>query len=207
LRRAFHFHVLDKDDLDRLLAQVIRECVDEVSAIENEMLVRLRADVADLPQVKQLAVSLDHTRVQRIFQKALVEAMAKTGTQIQHDVATEIVSTILGEVMTQLAVRLGVSSGALAAGSATSPWTFGIGFVVGVVVGEIVQWVWDWYTDPTGDMAAMVRGKLDTVHSQLQGSEAAGDGLHGTLLRFAREREQLRRAAIETLLNQECEQP
>ncbi len=138
IRSKFEEHVFKADQLEETVKQVVRSYLAHIRSIESQMLVDLRADVADFPTTYLLA-QLDDRRLQESYDQALSKAIAATGGDLGADIATQLVSIITGEVLTQVAIRLGVSAGILGTGAASGWASLGIGVVVGLIVDQIVS--------------------------------------------------------------------
>lgn len=200
LRTAFGEHLFTPDDLSRVIEQIVRNYADSLSAIENQMLVKLRADLSDLPPAA-LPQFADQATLSAAYQEALARTLDHIGADLKADVSQELVSLVAGEVLTQAAVRLGVSAGILGVGAGTSWATLGAGLVVGLIVDQLVSWIWDWWADPSGSLAAELNAKLDQLHALIVNGDGASPGLKAALADFARRRGELRRAAILEMLH------
>jgi hypothetical protein len=204
VRGKFEQHVFSASDLEHVIKQVVSSYIKHIESVEGQMLVRIRADVADLPSGYVMS-EIDDSQVHASYQEAISSAVAASGSSLRGDVATEVVSLITGEVLTQGAVRMGVSAGVLGAGAASSWTTLGIGFAVGVIVDQIITGVWDWYADPRGELAFELNAKLiELNHIIVDGSHDV-TGLRDRLHDFARERAGLRKTAVLSLLQPQQE--
>jgi hypothetical protein len=202
IRSSFEKHVLVADDLTKVIEQSIAGYLASVQDIENRMLVKMRADIADLPATA-LPAFCDDATLASAFAAALLQSMKSSQSDLQVDVAREAASVVAGEVLTFVAVKLGVSAGILAAGAGSSWTTFGVGLVVGVVVDQMISWVWNWWADPQGDLAAKMDEQLDFIHQLIVDGDADNPGLRARLTKIQLERVQLRRDAISKLVTAE----
>lgn len=202
LHAAFREHLFAPADLSKAIEQIARRYADSLAAIENQMLLKLRQDLSDLPPAA-LPQFADQATLSAAYHDALERTLARVGADLKADVGQELVSLIAGEVLTQAAVRLGVSAGILGAGAGASWATLGAGLVVSLVVDQLVGWVWDWWADPRGNLAAELNAKLDQLHSLVVDGDGASPGLKAALGEFGRRRAELRRAAILKLLQAE----
>jgi len=200
LRQAFTEHLFTTEQLAQVVEQAIQNELDALTGIENQMLVRIRADLSDLPPhaLPQLA---DQHQWAAAYEQALLAGRERIGANLKSELSSEMVSLIAGEAMTVVAVRLGVSAGVLAVGAGSSLPTLGIGLVVGLIVDQIIAFVWDWWHDPRGELAAEVSRKLGDIRQSILDGDDNTLGLRGKLQQFARERAELRREAVLTLLN------
>lgn len=200
LAKAFNDDLFSPEQLTQAVEQVVKNYTDSVVGIENGMLVRMRADVADLPPAA-LPEFVDDARLRGAFEHAMAAARAKVGTELRADLSRETLSLIAGEVMTLVAVRLGVSGGILAAGAGSSWATVGIGLVVAVIVDQIVSWVWDVWRDPKADVARKMSDKLEEIRRLIVEGDGAAPGLRARLHALAEKRSQLRRQALAELID------
>lgn len=195
LRQAFEKHLFASADLTRATGQVSQGYSDVLAAIENQMLMRIRADLQDLPPAC-LPAFANQTRLETAFQAAVAQTMEHVGKEVQADVGTLLVSVVTEEVLTGVAIRLGVSAGVLGAGVGSSWATLGVGVVVSLIVDQIISWVWDWWTDPRGTLVDDLNAKLDQLHRLLVEGDEKTPGLRSGLEEFARQRATVRRQAL-----------
>jgi len=195
LRKTFHDRLFTPEALTQVVEQTVKGYSGSVAGIENRMLVRIRADVSDLPPAMLPAFN-DDAALRAAFERALAQATQRIGADLKADVGRETTSLVAGEVMTLVAVRLGVSAGILSAGAGSSWATFGVGAVVGLVVDQAVTWVWNWWRDPVGDLSTKMRGKLEDIRHLIVEGDGQQPGLRGRLEAVARDRAAVRRAAV-----------
>jgi hypothetical protein len=195
IRKLFEEKIFRIDDINRIIGQSIERYLAEVRSIENQMLVELRADVADLPSSSPLA-QMDEGQLQRSYADAITAAMAAVGNDLKSRAGNMIVSEITYQVMAHLATRLGISSAILTGGSLGAPYTFGITVVAGLIIDQIVSNIWNWWSDPSGDMARELNLMIDKIDRSVVGSPKNGQGLHGQLRKYAEERAALRKTAV-----------
>jgi hypothetical protein len=201
LRRAFDEHLFEPDDLRRVIEQTANGFADDLAAIENRMLLKIREDLGDLP-ADALPEMADEARWLAAYDTTLSRASGRAGDEVNADVATQIVSLVAGEVLTQVAVRLGASAGILSAGAGSSWATFGAGLVIGLIVDQLVCWVWDWWADPRGSLAADMNRKLDELRDLIVDGDDQTRGLRASLADFAQQRADARRAAVLEMLGE-----
>jgi hypothetical protein len=199
LRSKFEQHIFKPAELGETVEQVVASYLAHIRSIEAEMLVKVRADVADFSET-YLVAQLDEAKLLARYDEALSQALAATGGGLRSDVATQVVSLIVGEVLTQVATRLGVSAGILGTGAASSWATFGIGLAVGLIVDQIVCWVWEWYADPSGNLARQLADKLDGLNRMIVDGSDEVQGLRSRLKAYASERAGLRESAVLAVL-------
>jgi hypothetical protein len=198
IRTKFEEYVFEPAQLEAAMKEAVSSYLKQIESIEGQMLVRVRTDMADLPESAPIA-KLDAEQIQAAYQDALTQVLKTTHSNMRADIATELVSLITGEVLTQVAVRLGVSAGILGTGAATSWATVGIGLVVGLIVDQIVSWVWESYANPKGNLAEALDRKLDDINHMIVEGAPKAPGLRERLQRFAIDRSTVREKAILSL--------
>jgi hypothetical protein len=199
LRKAFNEHLFTPEQLTQVIEQAVHNELDALTGVENRMLVRIRADLEDLP-AHNLPQLTNEEQWKAAYEQAVLTARTQISTNLKQDLSSEMVSLIAGEVMTFAAIRLGVSGGVLAAGAGSSLPTFGIGLVVSLIVDQVITVVWDWYEDPQGDLAAEVSRKLGEMRQLILEGDGTHPGLRSKVEQLARERSELRRQAVMSLL-------
>lgn len=162
IRQIFNEKVFKANELEKEVQATVKSCLDQISSVENRMLVDLRADIPDIPKeyfIQHLNEKLFQDKVDKIVVLASVASTADIGPTI----AINLASFIAGEALAMVAIQLGVSSGILTAGAASSWLTFGIGAVVGLIVDQMVGWIWNWWADPKGDLKQKLESKLEEI--------------------------------------------
>jgi hypothetical protein len=200
LRKAFNEQLFTPEQLAKVVERAIQNELNALTGVENQMLVRIRADLEDLPP-NALPAAADQQQWSAAYEQALATARARIASSLKTDLSSEVTSLIAGEVMTLVAIRLGVSAGVLAAGAGSTLPTLGIGLVVSLIVDQLVAWVWDWWQDPRGELAAEVNRKLDEMRKLILDGDGVSPGLRGRMEEFVRARATLRREAVLSMLN------
>lgn len=201
IRAQFEQHLFTPAQLSDLVEQVVASHLAHLSSVESEMLVRIRADVADFPEAYPIA-QLDQSSLDAQYDEALAQVLTAAASSVRSDVGTLLVSEIAGEVLTQVALKLGVSAGILTTGAASSWATFGVGLVVGLIVDQIVSWVWDRYADPVGSLSSQLDRKLDEMRGLIVEGSDDVQGLRWRLETYADERARVREAAVLAILRE-----
>jgi hypothetical protein len=207
LREQFARHIFAPEQFAEAVQQAVKQYLAAVSDVENQMLVRMRADMADLPQEVLPAIASDD-RLRSKFAQALAEVRGQVAKDLAGDVGRLVASEVAAQVAMQVAAgvlesaaaRLGVSGGILAAGAETSWVTLGVGLAVGIVVDWIVGKLWDHYADPQGQIAESLVDNLDQLKDTILQGDGQHPGLRQALARLAQSRDRLRRAAVFKLL-------
>lgn len=205
LRAEFSRTVFSTADLQQAVKQVVQRYLTELRATEGQMLLRMKADLADLPQ-ESLPPQLMPAGLEEHFQTALREVQGAVSRELGSDALCVAASTVGGSLATDLAMvvleqlgsRLGVSGGILAAGAESGWATFGVGMAVGFMVDYVVGQVWNWYADPQGQLQELLDRQLTHLHRLLVDDD---EGLRQRLQKLSQARAALRRAAITRLVD------
>ena len=187
LRTKFAEHVFSEAELRQAVEQAIRSYGGELRDVENQMLVKMRIDMADLPSsaLPELA-SLDG--LQAAFKRAVEQTQGSVGADVMSGavelIAAEIATRIAVQVLDAAAAQLGVEGGLLGVGAASSWETFGVGLVVFWIIDE----VWDWWTDPKAALTKKLDKHLDHFESLIVHGDGKRTGLREQLQTLGRER-------------------
>jgi hypothetical protein len=199
LKEEFENRVLRGADLEHELTQAIESFLREMRSLEGEMLVAIRADIEDFPEI-DASTWTDEELLREKFEGAIQAAMLSSDKDFHSAIGSQLVSLIAGEVLTQVAVRMGVSGGILGAGAASGWATFGIGIVVGVIIDQIVSKVWSYMRDPERDMVVQIQKQLDTLQRLICDGDEDTMGLKQQFAKVENERSELRQQALRSLL-------
>ncbi|HEY7327652.1 MAG TPA: hypothetical protein VH592_08435, partial [Gemmataceae bacterium] len=146
LQEAFAEHVFLMEDLEKAVATAVRSYLAELEAIDDDLLVRLRADLADdeLPRLATPALGSDqalrshyHELSRQVAQDLRTDLAVVTGRELFVWEATNVATDLTIQVGAAIAARLGISSTILAAGAASTWQTLGVGLVVGFVLDDV----------------------------------------------------------------------
>jgi len=199
LRECFEARLFTPGQLTQAVEAVVRGYLASVQSTESAMLVRIRADIADLPAAS-LPAFANQAALQAAFAQALRDAAAGVQAETISAILREVASTVACEVLGQVATRLAVSAGILGTGAASAGATLGIGLAAGIVVDLIIGKIWDWLADPAGDLARTINARLDEIHKLLVDGDGRNPALRQHLLELHEKRRQLRRQAVMALI-------
>lgn len=199
LAAKFREHVFAPEDVDATITKAVASYLDDVEGIENQMLVNIRLDIANLPSGAAIGrMSVDEFRDS--FRRMASDISSRTGWDIGGDVGREIAAQIAGQVLARAAARLGVSGGILATGAASSWFTFGAGIAVAIVIDLMVSTIWDWVEDPKGHLSDEMNRKLDEIRDMIVDGDEETPGLRRELQDYAVRRAVVRRDAVRALV-------
>lgn len=199
IRSQFEELIFTPTQLSEEVERVIARYGDAIRSIEGQMLVKLRADMADFPEAF-VAAELDEAQLRVRFEEALSQAIAAAGSDLRSDIAKEMVSSITAAILRKVALEIGVSAGILGAGAAASGPSLGVSLIASIIIDEIISWIWDWYADPQGALANQLNEKLDDINRLIIDGPDGEAGLRSQLEDLSRQRAQARAVALISLL-------
>jgi hypothetical protein len=195
LKEKFEEQIFSPETLEQAIRQSIHERFAKVRDLENEMLLRMRADIEKLPDYDAIAMGSE-SELTLGFETAFRKASETASQDLSSDIESQLVSLVAGEVLAQVAVRLGVSAGILGTGAASGWATFGIGLVAGLVVDQIVSRLWDYFADPELELAIELSRSLSQLRDLICHGDSQTIGLDGQFKSWNSQRETLRRTAV-----------
>lgn len=194
LKNRFESLVFVQEDLDRAVQGVVASYLKRLDDVESQMLVRMKADLATLPETS-LAGDLAPGLSDRL-EAVIRDAITATQTELQASVGVEIVSFLAGEVVTQATLHLATSSGILGAGALSGTATFGVTVVVGLIVDQIVSEIYNDAFDPIGKLSGTLNERLTEMERLIFEGTPDKPGLLDALAEIAARRSVARRGAI-----------
>jgi len=225
LREQFEEIVFSGAELEEVLQSAVKGCVAELQGIENELLVKVRADLSDdavgapSSDVRFPTEAALHEQYARAVEKA-----AKTfrndlpvwgGREAVTWVGADLTAPIIQSLAASLIARLGLSGGIMGGSVASGAITLGGGVIAGFVIDALLDRLLRLLGyDPESDIEEQVIQSLrDSENLILQGEGAAdaaraggvdkkdaGKGLHYYLSALSRERTKLRNEALRKLV-------
>ena len=172
VRRTLLGTLFDPAALDAEVAGAVARFIEAERAIDDELLVRLRLDLADLPAPTAIALPgrLEPPGADRAG--VLVDATASARVELGHELA----ALAVGEVLAAAALRLGASVGLLGAGEMSAATTFG----VGLAAERAIAWGWG---DPRDELASRLVAALDELKQRVLDGTPGVPGLRAGLER------------------------
>ena len=178
LAEAFGRHVFTPTELKDAIEGACKAFADDLDGVESEMLVKLRADLAD-PDRPELSVS-PHLRNNESFTQEYRRLAARVATQTGSDLAVgagrEILVLVGTEVATRAAMQaaraaaaeMGVQGTVLGIGASSTLATLGVGLVVGIIIDYVVDQIFKLAGyDPESKIAATVIESIDKMEAAL----------------------------------------
>ena len=174
IAERFSEYIFTQDELAALLETASAEYAQGLKAVENSLLVQVRADLEDLPADALPAFGNEQVLASR-FDRIVATVSADVARDLKVDVGREITSLAVGEIvavvvtktLTALTTRLGISGGILGAGVASSWATIGAGLVIAIIADSLLDWFLGWIYDPVGSIADKVTASLDEVKTTI----------------------------------------
>lgn len=148
LRKQFALHVLKPGELERCLEGTFVSFLSQVQGIENQLLVRVRADLSEGEWARIVPSSLRQPEEwQAAFQRHLEAVVLCIGQDLRLRAGQECLALVGGEVAAHLtlkvgaatAQRLGASAGILGTAVSSSWATFGVGLAAAIAVDAFVD--------------------------------------------------------------------
>jgi len=209
LREEFSKIVFSQAELGQAVTGAAEDYVRDVQAIENALLVNIRADLKDMPEC---AAVLPDLKTEALFHDRFARIVAgfseKAGTDVKVDVGrivgSEIATAITIRVGIAVAENLGVSSVILGTGTAGSLETLGVSFVAGIIVDQIVGWIIGWYDKPEVEISKKLSAELDELSTLIVSGDEKNKtrGLKQELEALAERRKLMRDAALREMILQ-----
>lgn len=201
LRGKFDELVFSSQDLQVVVTNVVAAYLQQVKSIEGQMLVRIRADVADFPSQYKMA-QIDSSQLELSYAELVGVSAGATKGVVEGEAANVLASIAIEKSLMCAARAFGVRSPFLAVGAATSLPTLGISVVLGLIIDQIVSYAWDWCFDPEGSLTDELNTKIGEVNLLIVDGTAEGIGIRKQLSQFASERSTHRHQVILSLLQQ-----
>jgi hypothetical protein len=200
LREAFAWHLFTPGQLVHVVQQRMNNLQDGVAGIENEMLVRLRADLQDL-QLAAPGVTVDEPALKQAYAEALARLQHEAQPVVRADVTADLASLVLSDALAVMAARLATSGGIMGGGMAGSWASFGATVVAAILVDQLLSWVWDRFADPRGRLENTLHARLAALRRTLVDGDGHVPGLRLRLGQWLEQRGQARREAVLRLLD------
>jgi hypothetical protein len=181
VRRTLLGTLFDPAALDTALAGAVTRYIEAERSIDDELLVRLRLDLADLPAPTAIELPDRFDTLEADRAGVLVDATASVRIELGHELA----SLAIGEVLAAAALRLGASAGLVGAGEASTAATFGVGLVAGLAAERAIAWA---FGDPRDELASRLVAALDELKRRVLDGTPGVPGLRAGLERAIAER-------------------
>jgi hypothetical protein len=191
-------HLFCAEQLTARLDTAVRAYRQAEHTIEDQLLVQLRQDLADLA-VPGSGPSLDTKGITAALDQLTQAAAAQAGVGLQVDVSRELASWVACEMVARIAVRALVPEALVA----SAPATLGVGLAAAVVADQALAWTWDYCADPRGAMTKALNRQLDECAQRVIVGTREKPGLQPRLEAWSRQRAVQRRVVILQALDAE----
>ncbi len=198
LSDAFGRHIFTGADLQAELERAVRGHLSDLEGMENDMLVRVRADLndADLGRDKRPA-SLDSDAAFqaecRRLEADLVPVLSRelgvtAGREVVSFVAMDVATQVVLRVTEAVAAELGISTGILGTGAASTIETLGVGLVVGIVIDALVgELMRAFGHDPEGEIKGQTVNLVEHLADLMIDGDPTARQEHDTQMQIARD--------------------
>lgn len=207
LAASFAANVFTEKDVQWAVESAISGYILDLDAAEAELLVKLRADLADRDPEARPYLRTDEA-FQREYRRLALETTQTLETDLKVTVGREVGLMIGSDLATKIAMRiaafvaaeLGVEAGLLGAGAASGTATLGVGLVVAVVLDYALDALFKLGGyDPEKQIADKVKASIEQVEAALVDGK---QGLRYELSNIHEERAKLRRAVVAKLVGE-----
>lgn len=195
LHEQFAATLFSDEELEQLVEQSVASYLRYTQDVEAQMLVRMKADLEQLPLLS-IPAFVDRDTLHAILNGALNQAMIAAQGELGAAVGREVVSYVAGELLTMVAAQLATSAGILGAGAGSGWATFGIGVGVSLLVDVIVTDIYQKQFDPAGKLTEALNQQLDQMQSLIIKGTSEIPGLEYRLHDYAKRRNIARRQVI-----------
>ncbi len=218
LSDSFGRHVFTPDELRDAMEAVVRAYLDDLESVEGEMLVQLRADLADPDRPTELLPA--HLRGDEEFRREYRTLAGKVVDELRLDVgvtvgreigmlvASDVAAAAALQAARAAAAEMGVGAGILGTGAASTVATLGVGMVVAIILDYLLDEVFRMVGyDPAAKIEALVGESLDKMQAALMrdpgffSTEKKG-ALRQRLEELHEARSKMRRGTVVRLLNE-----
>lgn len=199
LKERFAALVFSAEALEAVVQSTVTGHVRHLENVDSELLVRLQADLAEVPDL-QLSGVVDPQVIRASLAEAVRQAISAVEGELRNEVGYELAGYIAGEILTTATLRLAASSGILTAGAASGTVTFGAGLVVGLIVDAVLSWAYDELFDPAGELSRQLDQTLGALEQQILTGDQSGPGLIQRLQDYGSRRSSARNSAIRSLV-------
>ena len=198
LALIFDRDVFSSADLKALVAAAVTGFMSDLDGQENELLVQLRADLADSDVGRgRLRPHLENDEAfRREYWRLSAAVLPLLVKDLHFTTSREVLALIAMDIGTQLTMKVGVSVaaelgldvGILTTGFVGGAATLGVGLVVGLAVDALIDWgLKQLGHDPEAEIARHVRGSVKQLGDRLIDGEAPVHQVYGKLQKLARD--------------------
>ena len=170
----FQEYIFSQDELASVLESATAQYAQGMDTVENELLVSVRADLADLPE-EALPEFTNGELLKSHFEQLFTDVVEDVVQELRIQIAVDLSSLVVGELIAHavtktlalVATRMGISTAVLGTGSISTMATVGAGLVIAIGVDFLLQWIIGWFDDPVGDISAEVSSSLEDVKTSI----------------------------------------
>lgn len=182
LHQQFEEKVFSQKELADLLNSVVAEYLETLKGIENELLIKVRADLEDAApaELRSAAWLKTDQAFHGEFDSALKQVTATITTDLTVQLGREVVSWVAADVAASIATslcitiaqRLGVSAAITGSSLVSGVATLGLGIVAGLLIDSFLDWLLQSMGyNPVGE----VQDQIDLLVEDFEGVLLFGD--------------------------------
>lgn len=199
ITQRFAARIFETPQLEKVIEVTIAEYLRYLNEVDSMMLVRLEADLAELPGYI-LSANIDHDAIGQAISSAIHDAVLAVEAEVHGDVRGRIASCIAGEVLAVVGTRLATSAGILGVGAGSGTVTVGVGLAASIVADYCVSWAYDQYYDPVGEISRRMSATLYELENLIMNGDGIKPGLLSSLDGYAQRRGRARTVAVRTAI-------
>ncbi len=199
IETLFANHIFQAEQLQLLLEGCIAAYMQHLCYVDSELLVRLEADLENLPATTTLSHS-NREQIQLLLTDAIQESLAAVRADFRGATAQELVSLLSGEVLATATTRLATSAGIIGVGAGSGTVTLGAGIIVTILVDWLASWVYDVIYDPAGEISRRLDSTLTELELTILQGDGTATGLEERLREFAAKRAATRNGSIRSVV-------
>ncbi len=189
IAERFAEHIFTQDELAKLLKGAADEYAQGLKAVENELLVQVRADLESLPSIALPAFSNEQMLRSR-FDEVVHDTAKRVADDLKLDVGRQlvidgVVAVVITKTLTTIATRMGISGAVLGTGAASSWATLGAGIAIAIAVDALLDWVIGWFYDPVENLSQKVAASLDAVKQTIMTGDQEAWEVYSRIVQMA----------------------
>lgn len=194
LKSKFESMVLSNNALKRAVECVKKKFEEDVSHIEAELLVRLRADVDDFEATKLSIVQQKNLFPQVMIDISKASSLA-TMEGLQVGIGRNIASFLISEVATKAFLR-GALHSTISSKKASTWEEFGTSLIIGFAADVAMSAAYDALADPKGQLTKKIHSQLNKAERAFLMGTTANPGVWPQLIDASNNRSTLRESAV-----------
>lgn len=202
IQEKFDSLIFSQAQLKQLVESVVANYLRHLEDVESQMLVRMKADLAQVPEGSAYGAP-DYQLISQRLDVVMQSVVAATKADLAGDVGVEVVSWIAGDLVQQAAIHLATSTGILGTGALSGPASLGVTLVLSLAVDQLVSEIYNQTVNPKGKLSDTLNAQLAEMERLILEGTPEAPGLIVSLSQFSAKRGSARRDAVHGALLQQ----